>query len=136
MYKKILIPIAFDHKHSGKEAIEVAKLLQSGGAEIMLLHVIEQIPAYVSAQLPEGIMGDRKTDVVFQLRQIASDSDIVVKSHVVEGHSGATIVDFATEHGVDLIVIASHRPEFADYFLGSTAARVVRHAPCAVHVMR
>jgi len=39
-------------------------------------------------------------------------------------------------HAVDLIVIASHRPGLKDYFLGSTAGRVVRHSPCAVHVIR
>jgi universal stress protein F len=33
-------------------------------------------------------------------------------------------------------VIASHRPGIQDYFLGSTASRVVRHANCTVHVMR
>jgi nucleotide-binding universal stress UspA family protein len=33
-------------------------------------------------------------------------------------------------------VIASHRPGMADLLIGSTAAQVVRHAPCAVHVLR
>lgn len=55
---------------------------------------------------------------------------------VIEGHAGHTIVDYAAKNGVDCIVVASHRPGFQDYFLGSTAARVVRHAPCSVHVVR
>ena len=55
---------------------------------------------------------------------------------VVDGHSARTILDYAEEHGVDCIVMASHRPDITDYFLGSTAARVVRHAACAVHVLR
>jgi nucleotide-binding universal stress UspA family protein len=47
-----------------------------------------------------------------------------------------TILETAKEIGADLIVIASHRPGLQDYFLGSTAARVVRHAECAVLVDR
>jgi len=42
----------------------------------------------------------------------------------------------AQEKGVDLIIIASHRPGLQDYFLGSTAAKVVRHAKCSVLVIR
>ena len=36
----------------------------------------------------------------------------------------------------DLIVMGSHRPELRDYLLGPNAARVVRHAPCSVVVVR
>ena len=35
-----------------------------------------------------------------------------------------------------MIVIASHDPGLADYLLGSTAGRVVRHAHCSVLVVR
>ena len=62
----------------------------------------------------------------------ADDVDIAV----VSGHAGRTILDFAGEQGIDCIVMNSHRPDLTDYFLGSTAARVVRHARCAVHVLR
>ena len=46
------------------------------------------------------------------------------------------ILEYAKKIEADLIVIASHRPDLLDYFLGSTAARVVRHAECAVLVDR
>ena len=36
----------------------------------------------------------------------------------------------------DVIVMASHQPKFSDYLLGSTAARVVRHAKCSVLIAR
>jgi nucleotide-binding universal stress UspA family protein len=45
-------------------------------------------------------------------------------------------VKYASENGYDCIVIASHVPGFENIFLGSTADRVVRHAKCAVHVIR
>ena len=55
---------------------------------------------------------------------------------LVDGHSGRTILDYAEAKSSDLIVIASHRPGMADMLIGSTAAQVVRHATCAVHVLR
>ena len=55
---------------------------------------------------------------------------------LVEGHSARSIIDYSETNGVDCIVIGSHKPDLSDYFLGSTAARVVRHASCAVHVHR
>jgi nucleotide-binding universal stress UspA family protein len=58
--------------------------------------------------------------------------DVEVRS----GHSYKTILEVAEEKQVDLIIIASHRPGLQDYFLGSTAAKVVRHARCSVLVMR
>ncbi len=58
------------------------------------------------------------------------------RTHLVHGHPGRFIVDYAKEHGIDCIITASHRPGIEDYFLGSTAARVVRHAQCAMHAIR
>ena len=53
-----------------------------------------------------------------------------------EGNPANEILALAEESGADCIVIASHRPGFGDYLIGSTAARVVRHAPCSVMVLR
>jgi nucleotide-binding universal stress UspA family protein len=55
---------------------------------------------------------------------------------VIKGHSGRSIIDVAVQKNADCIVIGSHKPGLIDYLLGSTAARVVRHAPCNVHVLR
>ena len=46
------------------------------------------------------------------------------------------ILEWAESNKVDCIIINSHKPGLQDYFLGSTAARVVRHAQCSVHVIR
>ena len=47
-----------------------------------------------------------------------------------------TILEVADETHADLIIVASHQPDVQDYFLGSTAAKVVRHARCSVLVLR
>ncbi|MBU2944197.1 universal stress protein [Shimia thalassica] len=135
MYKNILVPIASDHDPSSPKAIAAARLLANGDARITVLTVMEAVPEYVAQQLPKGQLAHNAIEIAKGLRaELEGQDDIVVE--VVEGHSGRTILEWAEEHGVDCIVMASHRPGLSDYFLGSTAARVVRHATCAVHVMR
>ena len=46
------------------------------------------------------------------------------------------ILAHANKIGADLIIVASHKPNVSDYLLGTTAARVVRHAACSVFVVR
>ena len=46
------------------------------------------------------------------------------------------IAQYAERHDVDLVIVASHKPGLQDYFLGSTAARVSRRAPCSVYILR
>lgn len=135
MYKHVLVPIAFDTDRNSAGALEIAHAVAEEGAKITALHVVEEIPSYVAQYLPEGQMAQNLKEIQDTLAaKIAGETDVDVE--VVEGHAGHSIVEFAEKHGVDCIVIASHRPGFQDLFLGSTAARVVRHAQCAVHVVR
>ncbi len=62
------------------------------------------------------------------------DGDL--EAEVRSGAAAAGILDAADEHKADLIMLASHRPDLRDYFIGSTASRVVRHAQCSVLVAR
>ena len=135
MYKNVLVPIALDHERDVKEALSIAKAIAADDAKITALHVMEDIPAYVAQYLPEGQMEENVNDLERRMvTELAGEKN--VGTAVVSGHAGHAIVDYAKNHGVDCIVVASHRPGFTDFFLGSTAARVVRHAPCAVHVSR
>lgn len=134
MYKNVLVPIASDHDPHTNEALAVARLLTDDGGSITALTVVEAIPEYISVQLPEGQIEKTHKSVSDALAEELKDSGVSIA--VVSGHSGRTILDWADDHNVDCIVMASHRPGLSDYFLGSTAARVVRHAQCAVHVLR
>ncbi|HHI70839.1 MAG TPA: universal stress protein [Rhodobacteraceae bacterium] len=135
MYKNILIPVALDHNHDVTEALNVARKLMEEGGEITLVSVIEPIPGYIATYMPEGQLEKNRQEILEGLEADAKDMDDV-KARVIMGSPGSAIVDHARENGVDLIIIASHKPGLQDYFLGSTAARVVRHAGCAVHVLR
>lgn len=135
MYKNILVPVAVDHDPETKRALTVARLLKEEGGRITLLTVLEAVPEFIMNQLPEGQLEHNRDEMKKGLSEDMAGADDVDIA-VVSGHAGRTILDFAGEQGIDCIVMNSHRPDLTDYFLGSTAARVVRHAQCAVHVLR
>ena len=134
MYKKILVPMALDHGIS-PETLEIARALMAEGGEIIALHVHEAPPSSVSAYLDEDLVRAGLEAARKRLEEKTGGLD-GVKPVLLKGHSARTIIDYADQNGVDCIVMGSHRPGLRDYFLGSTAARVVRHATCAVHVQR
>lgn len=135
MYSHVLVPVSFDTERDSAGALEIACVLAGGKGHISLLHVIEQVPAYAASYLPEGYQNAARQHTEERLRRLADDLP-EASAHVVEGHSGRTILDWAESHKPDCIVIASHRPGMQDLLLGSTASKVVRHATCAVHVIR
>jgi nucleotide-binding universal stress UspA family protein len=135
MYKHVLVPIAPDHGDGTQVALAVAHHLVAEGGTITALSVLEPVPMFIANELPEGQIERSRGDMLAALRDELREAEDV-KPVVVTGHPGRAIVDFAQENGVDCIVVASHKPGLSDYFLGSTASRVVRHATCAVHVVR
>lgn len=135
MYENILVPVAFETGRDTMKSIEIAEALCEKGGNITALHVMEEVPSYVAQYLPEGQLAANVNEIEKNLhKRLNEHTEIVVK--VIEGHAGHSIVDYVSANRIDCIVIASHRPGLQDLVLGSTAARVVRHAPCAVHVVR
>lgn len=136
MYKLILVPVAFDHGHLGGQGIAVARKLSIPDGHLSLLHVMETIPGYAMTYVPEDRLEANRAEILADLNRLAKNAGGDCSTAVVSGHASRAILDYAEEHDVDCIVIASHKPGLQDYFLGSTAARVVRHAKCGVHVLR
>lgn len=134
MYKKILVPMALDHGIS-PQTLEVARALSGGSGEIVALHVYEMPQGSVSVYLDKDAVAEgfsRARGLLMEKLSGLPD----IKPELVKGHTARTIIDYANDNEVDCIVIGSHKPGLSDYFLGSTASRVVRHAKCAVHVHR
>jgi nucleotide-binding universal stress UspA family protein len=139
MIKKILVPLPVESAKNGASATAIAKdIVTAQGAKIILLHVVEEMPPYVSVHLPADLRKNAAAaarddmQAAAKAHGIEDITDIVVR----EGNPAADILDFANDTGVDMIVMSSHDPGFADYLLGSVAARVVRHAHCSVLVVR
>ncbi|MCA9867749.1 MAG: universal stress protein [Anaerolineales bacterium] len=66
-----------------------------------------------------------------------SDDTIAVETYIINGSPAEAIVQFATENGVDLIVMSSHgRTGSSRWVYGSVAEKVMHHAPCATAIIR
>lgn len=136
MYKSILVPIDLSDVEKGKASLNKAKHMGDDGCRIRLLNVVEDIPSYVAAELPTGLVDRSKKNAKETLDGIAGSCSFPVEVEVRAGHAKTSILDAADNFGADLIIIGSHRPGLQDYLLGSTAARVVRHSTCSVLVVR
>lgn len=135
MYHNILVPISFDAERDTSASLKLAQLLATPDAKITLLHVVEHIPDYAISYMPTEYLTEARKAIQTELDNLAAQ---IPNAHgaVVEGHSGRTILDWTDANKPDLIVMASHRPGMQDLLLGSTTNHVVRHAKCAVHVVR
>lgn len=136
MYKTILVPIDIAHLAEGKLTIDMAVEHAADDTRIVLLNVVEEIPGWAAVSIPAEIIKKSSSDAENELKAVANASGRKMDVMVRSGHSYSTILDVAEEISANLIIIASHRPGLQDYFLGSTAAKVVRHAHCSVLVVR
>ncbi len=128
--------MALDHDLS-PDTLNVAHALLEEGGKIVALHVYDTPQGAADAYLDEATVAAAYKAAKERLNEKVSHLE-GVDAKIIEGHSARTIIDYADTNKVDciVIVIGSHRPDLWDYFLGSTASRVVRHAKCAVHVYR
>lgn len=136
MYKAIMVPIDLAHAAKGKAMIDVARQRGGEAIRIVLINVVADIPPHVAAELPGGIIEKAKENAHNVLEAMAQTAGVEADIEVRSGTPAQAILAAAKERGADLIVIASHQPGLQDYLLGSTAARVVRHATCSVLVVR
>lgn len=135
MYQKILIPVSLDHEKLVPRKLALARALLAEGGSITLLTVVENIPGFVAEMVTVKERSGLKQKILDRLRQAAGD-DPAIDCDVASGKPGVEVARYAEAHGTGLIILGSHQPGVQDYFLGSTAARVARRAPCSVMIVR
>jgi len=136
MYKSILVPIDLAHPETAKPMFDEAKALLAESGILTVVHVVPDIPNYVTAEMPDGFVAETTNKASTTLKQLIADVGVTTNVEILKGQAPRAILEAAEKAGSDLILVSSHRPGLSDYFLGSTAARVVRHAKCSVLVMR
>ncbi|HUS97624.1 MAG TPA: universal stress protein [Hyphomicrobiaceae bacterium] len=136
MFKNVLVPIDLSGAQKSKPTLDLLRTLCAPDARVTLLHVVEDIPRYVAVELPQEVLKARNKYVQQELTAAANAAGVKASVEVRSGPAANGILAAAEEHGADLIIVSSHKPGLQDYLLGSTAARVVRHAACPVLVMR
>ena len=136
MYKSILIPVDLANATKIDSLVDHASAHSGSHSNIILLNVVENIPSWAAVELPRGILDKSVQASREKLKALAASASLDVGVEVRVGHPYKTILEVAEEKGAELIIVASHQPDLQDYFLGSTAAKVVRHATCSVLVVR
>lgn len=136
MYRKIIVAIALGRLDRGENILRKAASLLDDGGEIVALNVVEDVPTYVAIELPANMLEDALKDSRDKLEGLVATTGIAARIDIRNGPPAKAIIAAAESHGADLIILASHVPDFSNYFIGATADRVVRHAKCSVLVER
>jgi len=135
--RTVLMPT--DFSAPANRALEYAKsIAENFHAALHVLHVEEDI-AIGDPMLTASALADiQEAAESFPTRIAAAftaeeRSRLKLVTAVVRGSPHDAILDYAKEHGIELIVLGTHgRGMVERLLLGSVAERIVRHAPCPV----
>jgi nucleotide-binding universal stress UspA family protein len=133
------ILVATDFSDGAERAVDDAlELAAELAVPLVLLHVYRTTARFDDdgpwpareADAPE--LRARCEEALGRRRERAPRLAPVVDVVIAKGEPADEIVRVAADRGCDLIVLGPHRERAPDAELASTAARVVRRAPCAV----
>ncbi|MBI3874728.1 MAG: universal stress protein [Verrucomicrobia bacterium] len=137
----ILVPI--DFSDTSQKALKYAvPFATQFGAKLTLLHVMEPVAtpdfAYFPLQMEnEKVMKALKIKLEMVRRKAGVSRDLVERVVVRQGTAFHEITEAARSLKCDLVILTTHGHTGVKHaLLGSTAERVVRHAPCPVLVVR
>jgi universal stress protein F len=137
MYARIIVAVDLEHPAQARALLARATGLLDGGGEIRLVHVLENVPGYIAAELPDDLAERRRAEAAVELRAMIDPAlELRIVHDLRRGAPAKQILRAAEDSNADLVMIASHKPGLGDYFIGSTASRVIRHAQCSVLVER
>ena len=142
--RRILVPTDFS-KFSQTALSYAAAFAEKFGAELYLLHVLQNITQVIPEILPLEPPLTASVAELTSAVQAAFDR-VVAENHlhglpthreVREGVPFYEIIRFAREAEIDLIVMGTHgHTGLAHVLLGSATEKVVRKAPCPVLTVR
>ena len=135
----IMLPT--DFSDTSKVAQRYAKgLARQYSAELHVVHVILD-PAYVASPMGMGSIPDsyhsdmeaRSDEELETLFPDNNESDIVVVRKTLGGSAAYSIVEYAKDNKISMIVMGTHGYSgLSRLLLGSVAEKVVRTSPCPV----
>jgi len=131
---KILYATDFS-SHSNQAYFHAVALAEKHGASLTIVYVYA--PSFGTPEVHDRGLPDRDhwRKQLEQIRPV--DSRIPVKHVFLEGDPAMEIVRYATDAGIDLIVMGTHgRTGLEKLLMGSVAEKVMREAPCSVLVVK
>jgi nucleotide-binding universal stress UspA family protein len=134
----VKIILAVDGSQFSEAAMQVLiQQMRPDGNEILLVHVIEA-PAFFEQ---DAVLQERRRRaekiMLHTTEALRSGGYQQVQTRVVEGEPRMGILEVASDHHADLIVLGSHgRKGLQKLLLGSVAQSVAQHATCSVLIVR
>ncbi|MEM9008203.1 MAG: universal stress protein [Cyanobacteria bacterium P01_F01_bin.86] len=134
---KVLLPLDINQLNAKLTFLDRAiSYVKAFEGQFVIMTVMADYSSYfVSPLLPENFIEKAKAKALESLEAFTAEhipEDLVAGLSVRHGSVHAEIIAVAEEEPVDLIFLGTDRPEPVDYLLGTTAGRVIRHAPCDV----
>lgn len=115
---------------------EAVRLAEGAGAEIHVLHVIDDWHYDTSIESAVAPLREEGEAFVDDLAEVATDAGVPVTTAVELGRPARRVLEYADAHDVDLIVMGTRgRGGLPRRLLGSVTDYVVTHAGVSVHVV-
>jgi len=143
--KKVLAPVDFSEP-SMKALASAWELVKEVNAdELHLLHVvmphhllgIEALPVGGREIAREASMIEQAEEELLRIKKAELENSKKVVTATIVGSPALKVGEYAREHGIDLIVMSTHGRTGGDgTLIGGTTEKVLRHASCAVLVIR
>ena len=135
------IAVAFDGSEGSRRALKEAFLMARTSNRQLSIIFIEELPRYPGAPSETNEERERIDALFEQLRNEATGEGMKHGVQVVAekrvGHPAQGLVQYAKEAEIDVLFLGhSGHSSLWGTFLGTTADKVVRHAPCSVFVVR
>lgn len=135
--KNILCPVDFSDR--SKTALSFATALaKEHDAELHIVYSYEEPYAYTDAGMSGFVLpADMNPDKEMLLTQRPTDGDVSFRQEFLIGSPSVTLLDYAKEHDVDLIVMGTHgRTGLGRLLMGSVAEAILRRATCPVLTLK
>ena len=147
--KNVLIGVDYNPRSEKvtREGYELAKKL---GAKVCLIHVLADV-SYYGVNYPNfmGYEGYNEMqvdiNVISELREVAKNflekaaqhlDDPSVSTHLADGPTSSTILDYSEEWNADLIVLGTHSHSVLEKVLmGTTASRILERTTIPVYLI-
>ena len=135
--------IALDYDPTAKKVAEAGyAMAKAMGAEVILLHVVENLIAYSLSYLN---MGPLQLDTVVELKDASQQfldktklllDDVTVQTVVREGDFANSIIEAVIEFDIDILVMGSLSKRWLeDIIRGSVTEQVMKKTPIPVFIV-
>ena len=139
MYQHIVLA-ADGSKNSiraAKEAATVASLIPGSVVEILYVADMSKIKSEVLHSQSREELQTKRNQKLIPHREVLSAKNVNHKTTFLTGDPGPTIVEYANNEKVDLVVIGSRGLNvFQELILGSVSHKVMKRVECPVIVVK